>query len=222
VKCDRCDNEATVHELRVENNVRREKHLCDQCARAEGITPQVPTPITSLLTQFVTQQGTPSGTAQPAAQPAVGGKLTCPGCGLGYAQFRQSGILGCERCYEAFEGQLTPLIARAHEGGTHHLGKTPKSRPQPQAGAAVLQAPPPVAPKPDPRALAAQVALLRKRLSEAVAAEQYEQAARLRDELAALQANVQPGEAPAPPAKRKPKGPDSDKPGPGHRTGGHQ
>jgi protein arginine kinase activator len=192
VKCDRCDNEATVHEVRIENGKRREKHLCEQCAKSEGVSPQVPAPITALLTQFVTQ-GTP-GAAGGETPAAAGAKtVPCPGCGMTYAQFRQTGLLGCPQCYEAFESQLLPLIARAHEGGTRHVGKTPKAVPGGSGGtriakpAASAPAKPPEAPKPNPQATAEKIALLRKRLNEAVAAEEYEKAAKLRDELARLQ-----------------------------------
>ncbi len=231
MKCQRCENEATVHELRVENNVRREKHLCDQCARAEGITQQTPAPITALLSQFVTQQGAAAGAGAPATgQVAPTAKVICPGCGTNYAQFRQSGILGCEKCYETFESQLTPLIARAHEGGTHHAGKVPQSLGQARAAGAAVAAPtatPIAAPapaKPDARLIADRIAMLKKRLAEAVAAEQYEQAAKIRDELHQFQGHhATPTSPPSPTAapKRKPKAHgDDEKPGLG--SGGHR
>lgn len=218
MKCDRCENEATVHELRVENNVRREKHLCDQCARSEGITPQAPAPITALLSQFVTQQSPGAPAAGQPATPAA--KVVCPGCGTNYAQFRQSGILGCETCYETFEGQLTPLIARAHEGGTHHAGKVPASSGLVRPMAAIPAADQPAKPaaaapaKQDERLIADRIALLKKKLTEAIAAEKYEQAAKIRDELHQLHGTQVPA-APAP-AKRKPKPHgDQDRSGPG-------
>jgi protein arginine kinase activator len=240
VKCDRCDNEATVHELRVENNVRREKHLCDQCARAEGITPQAaPAPITALLSQFVTQQSQAAacgpGGAAPAGQASPTAKVICPGCGTNYAQFRQSGILGCEKCYETFESQLTPLIARAHEGGTHHAGKVPAASGVGRAAIAAAQAavapvakPAQAAPaKQDERLIADRIAMLKNKLAEAIATEQYEQAAKIRDELHQLQAHPAKAPAPAatstptPVAKRKPKAHgDDDKPAAG--SGGHR
>lgn len=192
MKCDKCDNEATVHEVRIEAGKRREKHLCEQCAKSEGVAPQVPAPITALLSQFVTQ-GAPGAAGGEA--PAGGGVKTapCPGCGTTYGQFRQTGLLGCPKCYEAFETQLLPLIARAHEGGTRHVGKVPKPvRGAAQAPAAATPAAP--APKPaanaakiEAKALADKIALMRKQLTDAVAAEEYEKAAKLRDELARLQ-----------------------------------
>jgi protein arginine kinase activator len=218
VKCDRCDNEATVHEVRIEAGKRREKHLCEQCARAEGVAPpQIPAPITQLLSNFMLQQGE---AAQPVAgAPAAvgaGAAAVCPSCSTTYAQFRQSGLLGCPTCYAQFENQLGPLLARAHEGGTHHVGKAPRAvaggSDESGGGVGVASAAPtpagvPAAPKPDPRqvarAIAERIAILKKRLAEAVAAEKYETAAKLRDELVRLEGPPTAGPAPAP--KRKPR-----------------
>ena len=216
MKCDKCDNEATVHEVRIESGKRREKHLCEQCAKSEGVAPQLGAPLTQLLTQFITHQGT-------AAPAAAGGSTAaaakpCPSCGLTYAQFRQSGLLGCPKCYEVFEGQLGPLLARAHEGGTHHQGKSPRrpigSRVGATAGTGATgglpargETPSPPAPSSAPTvapspSTADRIALLKKQLTEAVKAEQYEQAAKIRDELARLE-----GHPPRAAAKRKPPAP---------------
>ncbi len=99
-----------------------------------------------------------SGKARSAA------KRSCPTCGITFGQFRQSGTLGCPDCYEAFEKQLAPLIERAQNGATHHRGKTPR-----RAGTSI-----------DRTHLIRQ---LTKELDQAVAAEQYERAAKLRDRL---------------------------------------
>lgn len=110
----------------------------------------------------------------------------CEGCGLTFAQFRQAGMLGCAKCYGAFEGQLGPLLSRAHEGGTHHVGKVPRSA----AGAvsAAARSEPGAAAQADSAAQRkARAAQLRKQLAEAVASEHYERAAALRDELQRLE-----------------------------------
>ena len=50
----------------------------------------------------------------------------CGACGTTFAKFRQTGLLGCAQCYFAFEDRLAPLIERAHEGASQHVGKTPR------------------------------------------------------------------------------------------------
>jgi len=86
-------------------------------------------------------------------------RLTCPECGLQYEEFRVTGRLGCPHDYDAFRAVLLPLLERIHVGGMHqgagrHHGKQP--------GRAA----------PDD---------IDERLRDAVHAERYEEAARLRD-----------------------------------------
>ena len=236
MKCDRCENESTVHELRIEAGQRREKHLCEQCARAEGVAaPQLPAPITQLLSTFMLQQGEAAAHA-PALAPGTGNVAPCPSCATTYAQFRQSGLLGCATCYSQFENQLAPLLARAHEGGTHHTGKTARrfagtvaappapasALPPGTSGAPIALIAPLAPPKIDPmvvaKALSQRIALLKKKLAEAIASEHYENAAKFRDELARLEGSSKPGESNPPPTatpapKRKPR-PTGDRPPP--------
>lgn len=200
VKCDKCSNEATVHEVVIKGGKQHEKHLCEQCAKGDGLPVQTHAPLTSLLTQYITQQTDAAATVATGVAPGLA-QATCTGCGLGFAQFRQSGLLGCALCYEAFEQQLGPLLARAHEGGTHHVGKSPKSaegtRAVKSTAAAATGDEEPTRPAPTLAATAretearkAQISALRKQLSDAVAAEQYEKAAKIRDELARLDAGA--------------------------------
>jgi protein arginine kinase activator len=160
-KCDQCEKRATHHSVEIIKGQKIEKHLCDEHAAAAGlaVTKAVPAPINELLSNFVKLH---SGAA------AAGGEAKCENCGLTFAEFRDSSLLGCPQCYSAFEGQLAPLLERAHEGASHHVGKTPN-----RAGAGQQK----------------QQALLRlrKRLSDAVAAEDYEQAAKLRDQVRELE-----------------------------------
>lgn len=68
-------------------------------------------------------------TGKPPAPGQAAGPVAaaaCPSCGLTYAKFKESGLLGCPDCYAAFEPSLGPLLERAHEGGAHHAGKKPR------------------------------------------------------------------------------------------------
>lgn len=167
MKCDRCDSEATVHEVMVRKGEKVEKHLCEQCAQKEGLASQSHQPINALLTKFVVST---ASTAKPGATRT----LTCEGCGMSYADFRQHGLLGCPACYAAFERELGPLLERAQEGGSSHSGKTPR-----RAGATL-----------DRHHV---VATLRRQLAEALEAEHYEKAAELRDALRTVGADLSPG-----------------------------
>lgn len=150
-----CGAEATVHETIIRNGKKVERHLCEACARRVGVVSQGALPLQELLGKIASTQ------ASEARQSAE----ECPSCGMTWSMFRQKGLLGCGECYATFEDELLPLIERAHEGGSRHIGKTPR-----RAGetAALLQS---------------RLAMLRRQLHEAVAAEQYERAAALRDQL---------------------------------------
>lgn len=156
MKCDQCDNEATVHEVTILKGKKVEKHLCEHCAGEEGIAAEGQSIPAALLSQFMVVGGPKSAAATRSP--------TCAHCGLSYAEFRQHGVLGCPDCYHAFEKQLLPLIERAQEGGAEHVGKTPKR----SVGALQRER---------------RLSILRKQLSDALAAERYERAAELRDEL---------------------------------------
>jgi protein arginine kinase activator len=162
MKCDNCNKPATVHLTEIRGGKKIEKHLCEQCAaQSEGL-PAVKghTPINELLTNFVM--------AHSGLQKEMG--VTCEQCGITWAEFRQHGLFGCEHDYEVFEKDLTPLLQRAHEGATHHVGKTPA-----RAGS--------TAPAARPKKKLVDIAKLRKELQRAIEVEDYEKAARLRDQI---------------------------------------
>ena len=120
MKCDNCNNAATVHLTEIKHGKKIEKHLCEQCAaQNEGLPVKAHTPINELLTNFVL--------AHSGLQKESTG-TTCDACGITWAEFRQNGLLGCENDYTLFEKDLTPLIQRAHENATHHVGKVPQRR----------------------------------------------------------------------------------------------
>ncbi len=163
MKCDNCNKPATVHLTEIRNGKKVEKHLCEQCAaQAEGMPALVKghQPINELLTQFVMAH---SGLHKEL-------NTTCDQCGITWAEFRQQGLFGCERDYDVFEKDLTPLLQRAHEGATHHSGKIPA-----RGGGTGAS--------PRPKRKFVDIAKLRKELQRAVELEDYERAAKLRDQI---------------------------------------
>jgi protein arginine kinase activator len=184
MKCDNCNKTATVHLTEIRNGKKVEKHLCEQCAaQSEGFPVKSHTPINELLTNFVL--------AHSGLQQKETGSSTCEQCGITWAEFRQSGLLGCQRDYDVFDRDLTPLLQRAHEGGTHHVGKVPTRQGAPAAvdapGTGALAAagtgePTTVAPA-APARKKVDLGKLRKELNRAVEVEDYERAAKLRDQI---------------------------------------
>lgn len=158
MKCDNCNRAATVHLTEIKNGKKIEKHLCEQCAaQNEGLAVKSHTPINELLTNFVLAH---SGLTKETG-------TACEQCGISWSEFRQSGLLGCEHDYALFEKDLTPLLQRAHEGATHHVGKVPARR----GGTGV------------PIKRSVDLTRLQKELKRAVESEDYERAAKLRDQI---------------------------------------
>ncbi|MBL9079680.1 MAG: UvrB/UvrC motif-containing protein [Planctomycetes bacterium] len=137
------------------------QHVCAACAEQLGIAqPKLPPKFSPEMLEDLLG-GIKGG--KPAAARARA--EACPGCGMTPTEFRSKGRLGCPRCYEAFRGELMPLLQRIHEAQTHR-GRLP-SRAEP------------IAPPNEDRTLTD----LRRRLEDAVRGERYEEAARLRDDL---------------------------------------
>ena len=95
----------------------------------------------------------------------------CPICGMSWADFKHAGVMGCGHDYDQFAGKLLPLLKRAQEGATQHVGKVPARQKTPDTDRQVT------------------TLRLRRELQKAVEAENYEQAAQLRDKLRTLEKN---------------------------------
>ena len=164
-KCDKCDRPATHHAIEIVGGKKIEKNLCDTHAAEDGLAVKAAhAPINELLTNFVKLHSGGDVTTG-----SGGNDAACSHCGTTFGQFREHSLLGCPTCYADFERQISPLLERAHEGATHHVGKMPHL-----GGAG------------DQRQI--QLMRMRKRLDDAVATEDYELAARLRDEIGQLEA----------------------------------
>jgi protein arginine kinase activator len=154
--CQRCQNEASVHLTERVNGRRQEFHLCASCARQAGLV--LPDKPPNLALESVVQSLVLANVGELAGELA---ELSCPDCGTKFMDFRGTGRLGCPSDYERFSQGLFPLLQRIH-GATRHVGKVARRRPG--AGGRLR---------------------LRTLLREAIAREDYEEAARLRDRLRA-------------------------------------
>lgn len=185
MRCERCEREATIHEVIIAQGKKQERHLCESCARQAGLSSDPHLPIAQLITGFMLGPNHPPAPAnQPAGKPvapAPRAVTRCAGCATTYAAFKESGLLGCPACYDAFADRLGPLIERAHEGACHHVGKFPRralrdcrtlgdrDRVEVLLGSI--------------REREERLESIRKALAKAVRDEDYERAAMLRDEL---------------------------------------
>lgn len=166
--CQECeDRQATLHFTKIVNGEKTEFHLCEVCAKEKGeALPGMDNSfsIHHLLSGFLNME--PSGQIGNAyAQKQT---LRCKNCGLTYSQFSTSGRFGCSQCYDTFGERLEPLLRKVHGGNLHHRGKIPqrsgiklKKRREAEASKSELQ--------------------------QAIQDEDFERAARLRDQIRQLE-----------------------------------
>jgi len=160
MQCQICNNrDATIHLTEITDGARSEMHVCEQCAAEQGIAVKSHIPINELLSSLLAAQPADDELSDPTEQ-----EVACPICGLTLDQFRKEGVLGCPNDYDVFAKSLQPLIERAHCGKIAHSGKLP-SRTSLDTKKQV------------------RLLNLRRQLDAAVQNEDYELAAKLRDNI---------------------------------------
>lgn len=171
--CQECRKRpAVVRVMMVVNGQKMEMHLCEECARKKSELEFLADPSLPLqqLLGGLLGQAEQDQTAE-AGQTRV--EKRCPSCGSTYAQFARLGRLGCSECYNTFGDELRPMIRRIH-GSVIHQGKVPA-----RTGGDLK--------------LKKEITDLRNALQKAVAKEDFEQAARLRDEIKELEKQIAGG-----------------------------
>ena len=92
-------------------------------------------------------------------------------CGITFLEFRKQGRLGCPYDYTAFSSELEPLLVNIH-GDTQHVGKSPRRSPE----RAQRQT---------------QLIRIRREMKDAIEEEDYEKASQLRDEIRAIEKEME-------------------------------
>ena len=178
--CQKCQQRpATVFFTQTINTETTQMHLCEVCAKEQnpmygGMNLENFNPLaalTNILNIVMSMEGNsaPVVAAGREAKPVVDPQLQCPHCGYQLSVFRQTGRLGCTRCYEAFRKVLEPVIVGIH-GPVLHIEDGPQTTPMADSS------PAPSGDKPE-------VGQIREKIKDAVQNERYEEAARLRDEI---------------------------------------
>lgn len=164
--CQECNKRpATLHFTKIVNGEKTEFHICETCAREKGeLIPGTPNgfSIHNLLSGLLD--------FDPTSGSAVGSKpqpLRCDQCGLTYSQFSKLGRFGCSSCYRHFSERLDPLFRRVH-GNTTHAGKVPK-----RSGGILKQK--------------REIERLKQELQLLIRREEFEQAAKIRDQIRDLE-----------------------------------
>ncbi|MGD0785797.1 MAG: UvrB/UvrC motif-containing protein [Sedimentisphaerales bacterium] len=164
MQCEICKaRTATVHLTEIVDGQRTESHLCQNCAQKEGVTIKNQLSLNELLSSLIAaHQQTDENTGSEKSSRA------CPDCGITMEQFRKQALLGCPKDYEVFENDLHEIIEKTQDNNTTHKGKVPVQTHISPTSKLEEQS---------------KMEDLKKQLSEAVEKEDYELAAKIRDQL---------------------------------------
>jgi protein arginine kinase activator len=156
--CDVCKcNDATVFLTQILEGKMQKVNLCDACSKEKGVQDPTGFALADLLLGI--------GAAEEIEKGSTTQK--CPVCGFTQADFKKTGRLGCSTCYRTFEEGLGALLKAMHKG-TEHVGKLP------QRAYREIE-------------LSDKMRALNDDLKKAVADENYETAASLRDQIKRLE-----------------------------------
>jgi len=156
--CQNCGKkEASTHIKRIINGETAETHLCVNCAAHLGYS--------DIFTGFGFNPGEFFGNLLVNGQstPNEAQTLRCAGCASSFDDIARDGKVGCAQCYATFYDLLLPSLQRIH-GKAAHTGKVPR-----KAGERAL--------------INGRIQQLKDALQKAVEQQDYEQAAKLRDEI---------------------------------------
>ena len=180
--CEICGKNATFFFKQTKNGYTVEKALCSECASKKGLS----SPISlfdavqddffgGLLGSFVNKE------------PKLVSNRSCDGCGMTLGELLNGGKVGCSKCYFVFEKSLIPTISKIH-GNVAHCGKIPEKTAEKTNSVEKTE---PCENKSNiPLTGKEKLAMLKKDLTSAVENQEYEMAAKIRDEIKALEANL--------------------------------
>ncbi len=160
--CQDCKKkEATVHLTQIVNNEKVTLSLCKECADKKGFHNPFEAqvfPLTQLLASMA---------GQLAEKKTAKDERKCPVCGNGFSDFGKIGRFGCGSCYTTFRTQISELLQKIHNTKVHK-GKTPQT------------------PSEEIIKTLQEEKKLQDELKKAIAKEDFEKAALLRDRLKTL------------------------------------
>ena len=157
--CDNCKkNKATTYFKKTINGETTETFLCEECAKKLGIG-------AGMMFKnggFSDFDGFDFFLPEFIKTNRLEAEKKCE-CGKTFRAIAKTGLVGCEKCYETFRKELAPTLRKMH-GATSHKPRENKAE------------------KVDPKA---EIKALREKMSKAIKEENFEEAARLRDEIKA-------------------------------------
>ncbi len=185
--CEKCKiREANIKYTEVINGVKNEHNLCAQCAKEMDLGHYSAIfdgefPLGKLLSALL-------GLEESSQKEDKLQQIMCPSCKTTYQEFVENSRFGCPDCYGVFDLLIGDKIKKLQGNGTH-IGKKPKYQ-KIEALTREGEAGQPFA---EPElSRDEQLEILKAKLQEAVLKEEYQLAARYRDEIRSLSQETQP------------------------------
>ncbi len=174
--CERCKKKkaAMVHRMSQGGHAVI-RHLCAECSEVMEATGELED-VSAVLPPYIAPMVREEGGCFPfflvhdedrMGEGAKGRAVRCPICGMSAEELLTTGRAGCAGCYETFAAVVAPIIELMN-GGAGYVGQLPSAARERKERQKKLEG-------------------LRDQLRGAVASEQYELAAALRDEIRALE-----------------------------------
>lgn len=169
--CEKCKkNEAKINLITVVNGQKHEMWLCESCVKDISSIPFFSSigqngsfPFEGMLTEILSNVDNNKVNINNNKVK----EIVCSNCGLIYEEFKKSGKLGCSNCYEEFKVILEPRI-KSLQAGVKHIGKIPKMK-----GEEIIRR--------------QKLKNLKVEMQKLIIAEEYENAAIVRDEIKKLE-----------------------------------
>jgi protein arginine kinase activator len=173
--CQEChERPATFHFTKVINGEKMEVHICEHCAQENSelfmFNGSSGFSLNNLLTGLLNME---SGISKTEGQNVFKSNNVpqCNRCKMTLNQFKKVGRFGCSNCYSTFKSYITPILRRVHGGNTVHAGKIPA-----RIGGDIH--------------IRKQIEDLKKKIHVFITQEEFEQAAKTRDEIRSLEKHL--------------------------------
>ena len=128
--CQKCHKKAaSVFISSIINGAETKIYLCNDCAKDYPLFDfdmEEPFSIKDIMDKFnVEELKTDSNQLLDIDLSKKVQEIECPNCSSTYNEYRETGKLGCSKCYETFKDKLKPILKNIY-GYTEYIGKAPK------------------------------------------------------------------------------------------------
>ncbi|MCK5241558.1 UvrB/UvrC motif-containing protein [bacterium] len=162
MQCQIChQEEANVYLIENIGGKQSVMHICESCAQKRHLGEMLTKPAMAIheLLASILELGVTTLSAK---------EIKCPNCGMTFSRFREIGRFGCAQCYDTFRKNLLPLFRQFHQS-EEHRGRFMQNQ---EMESKIKQK---------------EIKETKARLQQAIAQENFEMAAQLRDRIRRLE-----------------------------------